>query len=490
MKNCLPGTLVLLCLIGASPDASAANLRDQAVTYSDFSFVNYVATSLSYAYFASTGGITRYDKLHGTWADPLTSLEGVDWSDIHRIWVDHFDHSLYAETPDGLFEYDSLLGRWFTASELPDLINRGAHVSVPKVMFPPFRYNYSNDGRLIDAYGRHFTITDVVDDGSGQLWFGTWGHGAGTAGSSSKVIELLPFGLLQDRVDAITMLDGRLWVSGALDFSQRSGISVFDKNENTFRHIESGLDPDFPAVDVNCLFGNSEMVYIGTPVGLLVLDQQLDRVIRRFDERTGLPDDNVLSITEMGRFLYVGTANGLCLMTPDGDSISVVRPEQLTGRIIYDLEQDSSSIWIATDLGAYRMHLSSGRLQRFKDPWLYAAQNVYDVERCGHNLWLACEDAVLRVSTNTGDIDPIPLRSSHGQIRVLTANDTIVAMGADDGLTIVYHNDPRFNTRRFTTDDGLPSNLVLSLLMDGNYIWVGTEKGLTRFWWNHPRRID
>jgi hypothetical protein len=26
--------------------------------------------------------------------------------------------------------------------------------------------------------------------------------------------------------------------------------------------------------------------------------------------------------------------------------------------------------------------------------------------------------------------------------------------------------------------------------MDDDYIWIGSEKGLTRFWWNNPNRVD
>ena len=42
----------------------------------------------------------------------------------------------------------------------------------------------------------------------------------------------------------------------------------------------------------------------------------------------------------------------------------------------------------------------------------------------------------------------------------------------------------------FTTQDGLPSNEIYELLLDGDYLWIGSDRGLTRFLWNDPDRID
>jgi ligand-binding sensor domain-containing protein len=54
-------------------------------------------------------------------------------------------------------------------------------------------------------------------------------------------------------------------------------------------------------------------------------------------------------------------------------------------------------------------------------------------------------------------------------------------------LYIIVPGKKRTRTYRLTTDDGLASNYVLSLRFDGDYLWIGTEKGLTRFFWNDPR---
>ena len=70
----------------------------------------------------------------------------------------------------------------------------------------------------------------MIEDGSGTLWLGTWGVGTGTAAGVADPIELLPFGLIQNRVNAIYDDGKSLWVSGLIDTSYRAGISIFDGN--------------------------------------------------------------------------------------------------------------------------------------------------------------------------------------------------------------------------------------------------------------------
>ncbi|MCK4607238.1 MAG: hypothetical protein KAU35_08090 [candidate division Zixibacteria bacterium] len=490
MKLLTRFTFAGLCLMTMAASVSAAWLKGQAVTWADFSRIKHVTSSADYAYFATTAGIIRYDKMQREWEEPLTGSPGVDNTDIGRIWVDLFDEKLFAETSLGLFQYDLFFDRWYEVSEVPSLDNNCVHIRAPAVMYPPIRHNYAADGRIIDPYGRYFFFTDVVDDRSGNLWMGTWGHGAATAGSSSHIVEFLPYGLIQNRVNAIMMLGEEIWVSGAAVDPGRTGISIMDPRTNSFRHIESGVDDDFPAVDINCLEGDDSTVYVGTPLGLLCLDSETGSVRRRLTTRSGLAEDNVLCIGRLGDSLLVGTENGLSLITGSGDSISVIRPHEFSNRIVYDVLTLDSTIWIATSAGAYRFRLPSGRLQQIQDPDFYLNGRVYDIEPFGDDLWFATEDAVVRVNTVLGDIEPFPTSDRTGDARALAVNEWIVAYSSNRGITIIYYTDKNRNTREFTTDDGLASNYVYSLLMDGDYLWIGSDRGLTRFLWNNPDRVD
>lgn len=479
------------CLIGCLwVSGEAAKLKGQAVTYADFNFVNYITASMSHVYFATTEGIIRYNKLQDRWEDPLTGSAGIDNEDIKRIWVDAFDRKLFAETSVGLFEYDLLFDKWFPVNELPDLDNNSVHVKPPQIMYPPFGFNYTGDGRIIDRYGRYFYLNDILDDRSGVLWIGTWGYGPARAGSTSNLIDLLPYGLLQNRVKALFKHNGLLWLGGEMFYSYRSGISVFNPGDNSFLHIESGLDSDFPAVDVNCLDVDDTSVYIGTPAGLLCLDEQTKRITRRFSRRSGLSDDNVISVKVVGDSIFIGTAGGLNLATGAEDSVRFVHPGQFLNEVIYDLELVDSSLWISAGSGAFRLKLMSDKLQKFQDPHLVLFGGVYDIERYESDLWFASDGGLIRLDMQTGETEPFWLTNQKIIPRALAVNDTIAAVASDRGMIIIFHKNKNQFTRDFTTEDGLASNTVYSLLMDGDYIWIGTDKGLTKFLWNNPDRVD
>ncbi len=479
---------VLCCCL--APVAGAGRLEGQAVTYADFSHVNDIASSMSHVYFATTEGIIRYNKMTSSWEEPLTGADGVDSRDIQRVWVDVFDEKLFAKTSFRYYEYDLLFDEWFPMAELPNIETKGAHVGPPPVMYAPPGYMYSADGQLIGPDGRRYTFTDIFDDRSGNLWLGTWGHGPIAANSASYVMEFLTFGLLQNRVNTMMFHGDQLWLSGAALGEDRSGVTEFDLERNTFRHYESGLDNDFPIVDINAMAADDKTLYLGTPFGLLLFDREMGRVRRRLSDRRGLIDDNVLSLAIMGDTLIVGTEAGLSILTEYGDSARAVHPDVFQGQIIYDLEVDDSTVWVAATEGAYRVTMTTGRIQRLSDPDLYLSSWVTAVERFEDDIWFASRYGVVRVRSRTGDFESYPEAAGAGDINALAVNDTMFATGSNQGLTITYYQDGRRNTRGFTTDDGLASNYVYSLLMDGDYIWVGTELGVTRFWWNNPRRID
>ncbi len=495
MKYALPPlklcVMIMLSLPWSGGTASAQFLEDQAVTYADFNYVIDITASMSRVYFATDNGVIRYNKTRNEWEEPLTGTPGLDHRDIQRIWVDHFDQELFAQTSLGLYEFDFLFQSWTARSSVPNLNNQGRHIKPPQVMYAPPGFNYDGgDGRLIDRWGRYFLLNDVLDDGSGRLWIGTWGYGALEAGAASHRLELLPFGLLQNRVNAIYMDGGTLLVSGAVFNDVRTGLSIFDLEANSFAYIESGVERDFPAVDINCIFADSSSLYVGTPVGLLVLERKSRLVNQRIDDRNGLPHDNVLSLEVVGDRMFVGTAGGLGIVQTDNDSVYSIHPTQFANEIIYDLEQVDSTVWISSSAGAYRFKLESGKLQRFQDPEQVLFGDVYDIERHDSLIWFLSRDGLVQLNMNSGGSQSFHHVTERLFPNALAVNDTIAVVGSDKGITILFHANSAPFTRDFTTDDGLSSNYVYSLEFDGDYLWIGSDRGLTRFLWNNPRRVD
>ena len=487
----LPSVILVLaiaCLCVSS--ATASILKGQAVTYADFSRISYIASSMSHVYFATTDGVIRFNKIEYRWEDPLTGADGVDHRDIHRIWVDNFDEKLYASTSTGLYEYDLLFDRWFPVNGIPGLNNESIHITTPDIMYAPLQYNFSNSGYLMDEHGRNFYFNDILDDRSGNLWIGTWGAGSAVASSTSRVIELLPYGLIQNRVGSIYNRGGILWLGGTTVGSYRTGITIFDPDENSFQHIETGVTHDLPDEDVYCIAGNDEHILIGGSGGLVFLNADGFGFDRSLNERGGLSDDIVYSIQPIGDSIFVGTANGLNLLTYGSDSVRYLWPGQFFNTDIYDFETTDSSLWIASAAGAFQLNLGSGALQKFQDPHSIVFSRAYSIERWNDQLWIASDFGTVRLNLSTGETLDYPLITSGYSRRALAVNDRIAAISTDRGMRIYFLDEDNPHDREFTVEDGLASDRVLSLSMDGDFIWVGTDRGLTRFLWNNPDRVD
>ncbi|MDF1543555.1 MAG: hypothetical protein P1R58_00470 [bacterium] len=480
-------TIFLTTLPGCG---NAFEMAGQMVTWSDFNYIKYVSSSIYHAYFVTTDGIISYNKLEQRWDEPLTGSIGLDDRSIDKLWADKFGDKLYISTDRGYFEYDSFFEKWYSLIDLPDFQREFKHVTPPEMMFPPPGYLYDDRGILDDPISRKFEFSDVVDDLSGYLWIGTWGMGAARARTGEKRIELMPYGLIQNGVGTIYNDSGLLWIGGPLGFSTRSGLTRFDPDENEFDYVESGLDNFFPPADINCLAPYKNYMLIGSSRGLYYLNTESDRIEMHLDVSDKLADDNLLALVPFGDSVFVGTEYGLNLLVGEPPEISYVWPNEFLNRRVYDLELVGDDLWIAASNGAYRLNLVSGGLQRFQDPGNRLFGEIYDLELWENYLWFATNDLIMRLDLESGETEPYQLLTTSFRPRKIAANDRIAAVTADDGVTLFFlDRDPVFD-RTFSIEDGLPSNTVYELELDGDFLWVGSDRGLTRFWWNNPNRVD
>ena len=482
--------LIVIFLFITITSLNARNIVD-IVTFADFSRVRDISVSLSHVYFVTTEGVIRYNKLEDIWEEPLTGVLGVDYRDIFRVYVDQFDKKLYARTELAAYEYDILFEEWYNIAEIPALDNEYIHIKPPRIMFAPTGYNYTAEGSLIDQFGRKFQISDMVDDRTGTVWMGMWGYGTAVTSTGSGVIDLMPYGLIQNRVNTIFNDRGLLLIGGDNFDSYRTGITFFDPDYNEFDYLETGVELDFPAEDINCFEADDAYYYIGTSGGLFVVERENLRVESRLTNRHGIMDDEILSLQKNGDSLFIGTAGGLNLLIGTSDSLSLIRPKLFVNTEIYDFELTDSTLWIASSNGAYQMYLKNGKLQQFQDPHLIIFNRAYTIERFGHELFLASDGGMIRLNLKNGDITPFKSISGGYRYRALAVNNRVAVLGSDNGFTLYFLNKKGIiNEREFTISDGLPSDRIYSLLLDGDFLWIGTDKGLSRFLWNDPDRID
>lgn len=472
--------------------SSALAFRDsgEVVNYTGFNYVTSIATSAQRAYIATTQGIVVFNKNENRWETPLAGLDGIDGGIIKQVWVDQFDEQLYAETDAGKYQFDLTFGRWTTAFDIPNLVTNDKRIAPPAVLFPPFGFDYDGNGGLIDPQARKFAISEVVDDGAGTLWIGTLGLGLMRAGSASKDVEQLPFGLLQDPTTTICEIDSVLFLAGPAYASRRTGITLFDLRQNQFSYMESGTAFDLPAEDIHNITVSGNRLMVATNVGLYEIDRKSLRVTNRLDRNLKIKTEDFTAVRVVGDTVFAGTNDGLLIFSTKSKAPQTILSAALIDHFIYDLEIVRDQLWIASDDGAYRLSLETGKLQKYQDPDRLLFNRVFDIALADNQLWLSSDGGAVQINLDSGTTMAYRISSRATGSRPIAANDRYAAIASDHGLTIIFLDGEQWTSRELSTLDGLLSPYVYAILPDGDYLWVGTDKGLTRINWSNPRLRD
>ncbi len=487
----------LVAVVLVTDTAHGQVLPDQAITWADFSYVNSVAASNEKVYFATTNGVVAYDKLRETWDDPIVGQPGLPLTEVpSQIWIDRFGQKVYVRTDLGYYEYNPFFRQWYPIADLPEVDIAYRRVDVPDNLIPPPGSDYLGRGRFSDLAGRQWTISSVIDDLGGQLWFGSWGYGPGTAYTGGPELELLPVGLVQSRVDAIwpEPTGDRFWIGGANIGQSRTGMTEFDRERNTVRHWESGVSLGFPDASIYDIAGFKRWRYLATDDGLYIFDSQTGQVERRLDERSGLGNREAVSVAATEDTVVVGTTAGVTLFHAAFDSVTVISPSRFRDVAVWDVEILDDAIWMATDIGVYRLDRINGELAEFADPTGTIFSRADAIAFADPFLWIASDQGMIRIDTERGQVNRFSDILASREIRVLAASDDVVALSSSRGVTIRYEDtnreDRRLVEREITVLEGLPSDLIFALHVDGDYLWIGSDRGLTRFLWNNPERLD
>ncbi len=373
-----------------------------------------------------------------------------------------------------------------------------------------------DDGFLVVGYQQHGL--DIFDEESGE-----W-----------RLINRSN-GLQRDLVDAVTVVGDldALWVSSGFGISvlTKAGVLFYDQHNtpletnqiNAMASDANGtvwlgasdkvyaingetwtiyspsyvLASSFPTGEITGLtLGNDDTLWIGSALGELC---KFDLVAVTCDPFFTAADLGVnsaitaLTVDNLGR-LYVATANDGVRFYDEGSNSrsssssstesrwrSFVLPTELPGNNIRAITQDVAGyLWVQTDAGLQQWNPASE-----KETLLFTESNsrypintikvltadpILGIWAGGQNAGYFDGIAWITFATTDGLVDPrVGTLAIDGQQRIW--------FGTQGGLSI-WNGDSFFN---LTVADGLPSETVHTILVDGDVVWVGTDGGLLRF---------
>jgi hypothetical protein len=516
-------------------------------TFASTRFVRHIALGDRYVYFATTGGITRYDFFSYTWVDPWTVSNGLADDNIFlvaydvntgylwcvselsisylepasQLWKNTYfdemglsakeyvtsmgfgdDRRIYLLTNrDNYYAADNTLANFSSRSRLNDQVaikwidEKTTQVDEIPYLHMSDGYMLDVDRRAIDDFQlRHYKVSCSIKDNWNNIWIGTWGLGACRGNLAASRLELLTYGLWDDAVQAMASEGDTFWLGSVQDNEEATAITEWHVPGGTPAYYEDELIAGLDNGDISSILIDGHTVWFGTQNGLTRYDRKKD-IWRTITVVDNLVDNHVNDILTDDQFIWVATAGGVSRIvksTVGTDSLLIqhVQYTALRNLQIFDLDFQFNLLWMATEFGIYVYNCSNdsgGFYKGFQGP---ANRKIYAVSCFDDEVWFGTEDGIAAFNSATKEWLPPPAKFFKTDIkinRILAARDAVwVATG--EGVYKFYRDGNRWV--HYTEQDGLASDLVYSVFLAGDDVWFGTARGLTRFYWNSPYRID
>ena len=479
------------------------------VTYKNSQYISSITEGREYIYFATNGGILRYQLYGKYWDYPITRSQGLSDDDVDAVHYDFQTHILWAATASGL-NYSMEGGRkweqvsnetltlrprekvlqigstpdylWcITSSQILKLDHLSGFVISPYADIPKdnvtwgsalftgkeIQFRILNDfiatgGWINDVtvfHGPHLEEVDIstlYSDRFGDLWLGTWGGSVFFGDFQMRQINPIPFGPAQTGAEIILQTDRGMWMGGIDPSSFFSGITRYDtvrEKWDLFRvgyEINNGNDQVYCSVQVN------NELWFGTQNGIQIYSLKQNSWFLLSPSK-GLPDHRINCLEFDGNYVYAGTTSGIVRISP----VSKTRvPWSLAKRThlssIYTIFWDGDNLWIS------------------------ASNNLWQ--------WKASTDLVTRYGMfgnrpeDTGSSLNHHLPDIMAPVTAIVSSDSMVYFGDEFGI-LLYH---KFSGEwsRITGESRLVGFHVLSLELTedskGNtlFLWMGTSRGV------------
>ena len=237
---------------------------------------------------------------------------------------------------------------------------------------------------------------------------------------------------------------GDLWIG-----TEDNGLNYYNPNTKTFKNFMPDGKGSIVYHNIHGLLADGDRLWVGTFAhGVDIIDIKTQKVIRHYqktESQNSLCDNSVFSIykDDVGN-IWLGTIYGLSLFDPKNERFTKI---DFTGNVfIYDILQSyDGMLWFATfNQGIFRYNPRTKEWKSFKhdpdNPSSLAYNKIISIyEDSKKNLWFTSEG----------------------------------------GGICKYHPESETFTS-YTTQDGLPNNVVYKILEDNkSRLWLTTNNGLS-----------
>jgi len=347
-----------------------------------------------------------------------------------------------------------------------------------------FRFMESTKSYGNNLFGHKIIVTNILFDKNKETYIATDGSGVFKMNKQNTPVQFKDQGNQQIlKSDAVWGLyedkDKNKWF-GTL----RGGVSMIGSSKRYFRHIKNTEgNPALNYILSFCEDANHNL-WIGTDGAGLRIWNRSKNTFAKFTQNEGLSSNFIPSIVlDDEHNLWVATwdegLNKINTVNRKVQHYSLYNPlTKHEERSVWYVFKDSKSIiWVATKEGTLYFYNSLTEKFEIFNSDISGVLSINE-SRDG-KLWVGTYTDLIEINTKTRKINKTkigyPIRC------ILEDKKSDFWIGTSEGGLLKFNRKNK-SYSRFSTVEGLPSNIVLRLLEDSEgYLWLSTYKGISRF---------
>lgn len=487
-------------------------------TYRECSSIYSIAMNMQEVYFATDGGILRFDRLQNRWLPPVTGSNGFPGKKAELVAVDKTFNKLWVLSEQALSVYVPSISHWETEIARTSLPARTIHsigftqdsvyIAGNGAIYAALRGSLSwhrrtgtlpqgiawygekagislNDYPFLtpyyatDPFFNKYAYTAAAIDNK-DMWLGTDGYGVFHFNTFTwNGTHYLP-GIANNRVEALFRDEEGFWIGGS--YGTGKGFSHIDFSTGVGEHFRAEDIYGIISDNVHAITGNERTVWFGTNEGLLRYEKEQD-LWKTYTISNGLPGSNVLSLQLKADTLFVGTDDGLGMLTPG--RTEMVTMDEFDHVPITAFGLHDGRLLIGTDRGVFMRTDTS--FDVIGDPDGDLGFGVSAIFTDSAALWFGTLrrgiDVYMPDSLSWHEF--LPRTTFSGEYVFAIAGDRdFVWIGSEFGISRYSRKTDSWQT--FTEDDGLAHNEVHAIYVDSEFVWFGTRDGVTRLRFRDP----